>query len=197
MEVGINFFIYNLERGEIEGAVHQVKKHHEHKFGCNSWYEVYEKANIEFFDKLKNNTKNVWVEGRRVAYCARRREIASKRRFGMIKANKLIITIVGEIRKNITNTCLKLQIPMLWRHFFKHIANNRDYVYIFCNRPLYKFDRHCREWYLYNLIKNNTGDDGDDIRMLDDGMNNYALHINYSLSILVGPITMVMVLLSS
>ena len=45
---------------------------------------------------------------------------------------------------------VKLQIPMLWRHFFKNIANKRDYVYNFCNRPLNKFDRHCREWYLYN-----------------------------------------------
>ena len=61
------------------------------------------------------------------------------------------------------------QIPMLWRLFFKNIVNNRDYVYNFCNRSLCRFDRHCHEWYLYNLVKNNTdGDDGDDIRMLDD-----------------------------
>ena len=49
---------------------------------------------------------------------------------------------------------------------FPKIANNGVYVYIFCNRPFNDFHRHCREWYLYD----NT--DGDDIRMLNDEMNN-------------------------
>ena len=47
-------------------------------------------------------------------------------------------------------------IPLLWRKLFLNIANNRDYVYNYCNRPFNKFHRHCREWYLYN---NTTGDD--------------------------------------
>ena len=46
-------------------------------------------------------------------------------------------------------------IPLLWR-IFLDIANNRDFVNNYCNRPLNRFDRHCREWYLYNLIKDNT-----------------------------------------
>ena len=37
-----------------------------------------------------------------------------------------------------------------------------DYVYNFCNRPLLRFDQHCREWYL----DNNTDHNGNDIRML-------------------------------
>ena len=94
----------------------------------------------------------------------------------MIKVNKLIITIVSEIQKNVVDTYLKLQIPILRSHFFKHIANSRGYVYNLYNRPPNRFDRHCREWYLYNLIKNSTdGDDGDDIRTLIDEMNKYAL----------------------
>ena len=66
---------------------------------------------------------------------------------------------------------------MLWRKVFKNNAKNRDYVYNFCKRPFNKFDRHCRECYLYNLVKNNTAGDEDDIQMLelDDGMNDYAL----------------------
>ena len=39
-------------------------------------------------------------------------------------------------------------IPILWIKFFLNIANNRDYVNIYCNRPLNSFERHCREWYL-------------------------------------------------
>ena len=44
--------------------------------------------------------EDVWVEGRRVAYCARKREITSKGRFEMINLNKLNITIVGEKKRN-------------------------------------------------------------------------------------------------
>ena len=172
MKVVIEYVIYNLERGGINNAIEQLKRRHEQKHGYNSWYKLSEKANIEFFDKVKINTKNVWVEGRRVAYCARKREIASRGRFEMIKVSKLILTIVGEIQKNARDHYLKLQIPMLWRHFSKNIANNRDYVYYFCNRPLNRFDRRCREWYLYN----NTNGGGDEIRILNDELNNYALH---------------------
>ena len=46
-------------------------------------------------------------------------------------------------------------IPLLWIKFFLKIANNRDYVNNFCRRPLNSFDRHFREWCLYNLLKNN------------------------------------------
>ena len=59
-------------------------------------------------------------------------------------------------------------IPLVGRKYFLNIANNTDYVNNFCNRPLKRFDQHCREWYLYN----NT--DGDDIRMLDDEMKDYG-----------------------
>ena len=172
MKVVIEYVVYNLERREIINAIEEVKRRHEHKYGYISWYKVTEKGNIELFDKLKNNKKTFWVEGKRVSYCARKREIASKGRFEMIKVNKLFLTIVGEIQKSVIDTYLKLQIPMLWRHFFKNIANNRDYVYKFCNRPPNKFDRHCREWYFYN---NTDGSDVEDIRMLVDELNNYAL----------------------
>ena len=61
-------------------------------------------------------------------------------------------------------------IPLLSRKFFSKIANNRENVYNFCSRPLKDFHRHCREWNLYN----NT--DADDIRLLDDDMNNYGAY---------------------
>ena len=61
-------------------------------------------------------------------------------------------------------------IPLLWRKFFLNIANNRDNVYKYCNRPFNNFHRPCREWYLHNK----TGED--DIRMLNDEMNNYGAY---------------------
>ena len=179
MKVFIEYTIYNIEIGEISNFAERVMREHNNKYGYISWYEVYEKTRIEFFDKLKNNTKNVWVEGKRVTYCAGKRELASKGRYKMNKINKLIITLVGEIQKNVINTYMKLRIPMFWIHLFKNIANNREYVYNYCNRPPNKFDRYCRECYLYNLVKNNTDGDEheDDIQTLDDGMNNYALQV--------------------
>ena len=99
MKVVIEYVVYNLESGELKNAAERVKREHEQKYGYNSWYDVYQKANIEVFDKLKINTKKVWVEGKRVAYCARKRDFASKGRFEMVKVNKLFVTIVGEIQK--------------------------------------------------------------------------------------------------
>ena len=83
-----------------------------------------------------------------------------------ININKFTITIEGDISENVIITYMKCgNIPLLWRKFFLNIANNRDYVYNFCNRPLNNFDRHCREWYFYN-----NPDDG------MNEMNNYAAY---------------------
>ena len=58
MKVVIEYVVYDLVNGEVNSSLERVKRQHEQKYGYNSWYEEYEKAKIEFFDKLKNNTKN-------------------------------------------------------------------------------------------------------------------------------------------
>ena len=50
-------------------------------------------------------------------------------------------------------------IPMLWKKIFLIFANNRDYVNIFCDKPLKRFDKNCRERYFHSLLKNNTEKD--------------------------------------
>ena len=60
-------------------------------------------------------------------------------------------------KKVLENTYLKLQIPKLWRQFFKNNADSGDYVYNSCNNPLNKFDRFCREWYLFKKKHNGSG----------------------------------------
>ena len=91
----------------------------------------------------------------------------SQGRYESFPLNKFTILKEGTISKNLINTYLKSdRLPSLWRNFFLNIANNMDYVYHFCNRPFHTFDLHCREWYLYN------NNDGDDIRMLNNEMNN-------------------------
>ena len=55
-------------------------------------------------------------------------------------------------------------IPLLWRKFFLYTANNRDYIFDCCNRPLNNFDRNCHEWYL------NHKSDDDEIRLFDENL---------------------------
>ena len=77
--------------------------------------------------------------------------IASQNTYELVKINGMIILVEGSIRKILINTCMKCGIiPLLWRKFFLNIANNRDYIINCCNRPFSRFDRICREWYIYN-----------------------------------------------
>ena len=58
----------------------------------------------------------------------------------------MTIIIEGTIRKTVINTYMNCEnIPLLWRKFFLNIANNRDYVYSYCNGPFNNFQRYCRE----------------------------------------------------
>ena len=61
------------------------------------------------------------------------------------------------------------KIPLLWREFFLNFVNNRDYINNYCKRPFNKFDRLCREWYLSH------NSDDNEIRVLDDNLNNYYM----------------------
>ena len=81
---------------------------------------------------------------------------ASGGRTQIVKANKLILLMEGEINKSVVNTYLKMQIPMLWMKFFMNIANNSDFVNSFCNNTCKKFHRYCCDWYIYNLMKGNN-----------------------------------------
>ena len=79
-----------------------------------------------------------------------------------------MISIKGEIRKNVRSTYMKCyNLPLLWRKFFMNIANNRDYISNNCNRPHHKFDRHLGEWFL------NENPNDDEIRAFDSCLNNY------------------------
>ena len=81
-----------------------------------------------------------------------------------------MISIKGEIRKNVISTYIKCyNLPLLWRKFFTNIANNRDYIIYHCNRPLQNIDRLIREWYL-----NETPND-DEIRAFDNNLNNHYI----------------------
>ena len=56
-------------------------------------------------------------------------------------------------------------IPLLWKNFLLNIANNRDHITNYSNRPFNIFHKHCREW----CLSHNSDDD--EMRMLDDDLN--------------------------
>ena len=86
-----------------------------------------------------------------------------------IETNRFTIITQGNISKIVINTYMNCDnVPLLWRKFSLNMANNRDYVFIFCNRPFKNFDWHCRECYFFN------NPDANDIKTLTDEKNNYG-----------------------
>ena len=105
------------------------------------------------FHGLKKNTKNVLFNDYYLISRANWRDIALNGRYNMNRVNKLIAIIPGEINKLVKNTYLKMQIPMLCRKIFINMADNRDFVYGFCDSPYNRFHEYCPEWYSYNEKK--------------------------------------------
>ena len=83
------------------------------------------------------------------------------------KKNNFMSSIKREIKKDVISTYMKcFNISMLWRKFFLNNANNREYIYNYCNKPLHKFDGHLREWFLSENPNDN------EMRIFDDNLNN-------------------------
>ena len=126
----LNFFYYDLSINEVNNTIANIQREHTDKYGFNDKYKVNVICHTDY--DLKNKTKKIIWSG---YYLIRRgnKEIASNGRYKMNRVNKLIVTLEGEINKFVINIYLKLKIPIFCRKFFKHIANNRDYIYNFCN----------------------------------------------------------------
>ena len=81
-----------------------------------------------------------------------------------------MIAIKREIRKDVISTYMKNNIiPMLWRKFFLNIANNREYINKYWNKPLHIFDRPLRERYLSENPNDN------EMRNFYDNLNNHHI----------------------
>ena len=146
-------YVYrNPELCEIKDIIEKTRLEHEHKYGYNYCRENDIQYNVKFLDKIKKNkTKNISTKS------IKNLIIASQNRYELNKINKTMIIKTGSIEKNVIITYMKCHsIPLLWRKFFLNIANNRDYVNNYCNRKFSRFDQHCREWYLHNLINSSN-----------------------------------------
>ena len=145
MSVAIEYNYINPDRNSIVGISNNTIVEHKRK-NDDSVKKFAIENNIEFFNKIRNKTKNL-TTSRGVEKAI----IASNGRYEYININNITIIIEGDISINVINTYMKcVNFPLWWRKFFLNIANNSEYVYDFCNRPHKIFDRHCREWYLYN-----------------------------------------------
>ena len=162
MNIIIEYVFINPELDGIKNIKKDTIKEYLKKYDNSYWKRCEYKCIIQFFDKIKNKTKNITTN-----QGVKRTIIASNGRYDYIGINKSIILIEGDIKKNVIRTYMKSDnIPLLWRKFFLNIANNRDYIINYCKRPFNKFDKHCREWYLNHYSYDN------EIRVFDDNINN-------------------------
>ena len=142
----------------------KLLKEYSQNYENSPWYIVFN-YNIQVFDENKIKTKNLSTK-----HNPRKTIVASNKRYEYMQINNFMISIKGEIEKDVISTYIKCyNIPMLWRKFFLNIANNREYIINYCNRPLHKSDRLLREWYL-NENPNENG-----MRAFDDNLDNYYI----------------------
>ena len=122
---------YNYYKPSIDSINDIVKtaiEEHSEKDGHDVIYKITIKGNIEFIDLINKKTKNITVAGRDVMHNARRTIVATKGKYEKNKINRMSVVLESVIKKDVTNTYLKVQIPMMWRKFFKKFAEIRNYV---------------------------------------------------------------------
>ena len=77
--------------------------------------------------------------------------LARQRGFRFLQKNKLTINIYSHQRYIHICQYLKHRVPIMHRHFFKILSENRDYVQTYCNDRNDPFHFACQTW-----IKNCT-----------------------------------------
>ena len=65
--------------------------------------------------------------------------------------NKLLKKFYSNISQINIHYYLKIQIPIMHRHFFKMLSEFLEYVQTHCNNRRKPFHFACRKWYLYNI----------------------------------------------
>ena len=100
----------------------KILKEYAQKNENTPWYIEF-KNNTQFFDKIKNKTKNLSTK-----HNPQKTTVASNKRYDYMQMINFMISIKGEIRKSVISSYMKCyNIPMLWRKLFLSIAKNRKY----------------------------------------------------------------------
>ena len=144
----------NPKFDEKTDIIKNTRLEHDKNYGDKYCRESLVRCNLKLFDKIKNKTKIITIKHYHIPYGKNKTKIASQGRYERIQPNKLIFVKEGNLSKKVINTYMKCNnFPILWGKLFLKIANNRDYINSFCNRPYSRLHQHCRDWYFYNLIQ--------------------------------------------
>ena len=92
MNIIIEYFFINPELNEVENILTNTIKHCFKKHGNSYWKSLDYKYNIRFFDKIKNETKNITTR-----HGPKRTIVASNGRYVYIEINTFIILIEANI----------------------------------------------------------------------------------------------------
>ena len=164
MDIVVEYKFYYPKRNEIPHIIDKTWKEYAQKYENNPWYIEF-KFNTQFFDKIKNKTKNLSAK-----HNPRKTIVASNKRYEYMQISNFMISMKGEIKKDVISTYMKCyNLSLFWRKIFWNIASNRNYIIRFCNRPLHRLDRLLRERYL----KENPNDN--EMRVFDGKLNKYYI----------------------
>ena len=137
MVVFAEFIYFNLTNNEATGTIENTHRKHNDKYGFNDNYNVSVICRTEY-DLEKKSKKIIWTDYYLIQ--SGKKQITSNGRYKTNEVNKLFVKIEGEINNFVIITYLKMKIPLFWRKMFMHIANNRDYIYNFCNNLMINFN---------------------------------------------------------
>ena len=129
----------NPKLKEITKIIKYTQFRYKQKYGSKFYRKVNVNCNVNYFDKRKNERKNIIIECN-IVLGEMKKEMKSSAGFiKFIGAIELIIIIKGRIHKNNRNGFLRYDnIHILWRKHFVRIANDRE-----CKSN--RFIPHCRE----------------------------------------------------
>jgi len=150
MIVTSEYIFDNLEFKETSNIIKNIRNEHEEKYGADIKDKTSIKGEVEYINLFLIEIKVVKINCSPISCHIRKREIASKNRFVVNRIIKLTIIIEKDIKKFLINTYLKTKLLMCVRRFFFNIANNAEFLDIYCDDTNNKLHRAYRQWYLYN-----------------------------------------------
>ena len=107
-----NVFI-NPKLDEITDFLKFTLLEQDKKYGGNYCKKIGVRCNIKIFDRIRNKMKKITIKHYHVPYGINKTILASRGNYGLVKPNKLIISIEGNIYTNVINTYLKCKILIL------------------------------------------------------------------------------------
>ena len=121
----------------------------------NKYFHTFEYVcvyDLNFTNETNNETVNFIISDKSLGMYEINKKLTLARQRGYIfnQINKLTKKIYSNLSNINIHYHLKLGSSPLHRHFFKRIAQNRDYIQTFCNDRRNPF-HFCRQWYLYNI----------------------------------------------